>query len=560
MRRSSTTGCALSLMASSPRNTAAVRRSASIRRSSKKVRLRCRANSCSWIAPRSGLAPSFCICAPSLITTSCSTRRSRIFRLIASPSGRRLSLPRWGCRPHNSPTGIATPGVDGPYRTHDGVLQKHSRMIPKSGSRFSGKIMRKRTIGEDAMNASRRNLIQAIAAGGAAIAATQVPTGALAQSTVTQATPTSPAPASSAAATVDLGDASNQERELKVVNIELLEDDARKIISPGRFAVMGPAGDGWTYRENRRAFNDFPIMPRRLQGVSDIDLRTRLLDHDLPFPMITAPMGAQGMIHAEAEVANAGGTGMAGTLYVSSGAATKKMEDIAQATPGPKWFQIYMNKDPEINRWLVQRAKAAGFSAIVLTADALGPGASDDFIRLGRPFPPELRLPGNHDPAQGGHGNFFNMKRDLNYADIGFLHQASGLPVVVKGLLSVEDIRQSVAAGAAAIWVSNHGGRQMDGVPATISLLRPAVDTVQDRVPIIVDSGIRRGIDVFKALALGAKAVAIGRPVLWGMAVGGASGVKSVYAHLADELRSAMLLSGVAKIADITRKYVILKV
>src|SRR5271169_2588724 len=405
------------------------------------------------------------------------------------------------------------------------------------------------------MVTSRRELIKVVGAG-AAILATAARTG----SALAQATAPAPAPTPRTPPATDAGAASTASGEVSIVNFDILEQQAKDILPPARFAFMGPAGDGWTYRENRRAFNDFPIIPRRLQGVSDIYLRTRLLGHDLPFPMITAPMGAQGMIHAEAEVADAGGTGMAGTLYVSSGAATKKMEDIAQATPGPKWFQIYMNKDPEINRWLVQRAKAAGFSAIVLTADALGPGASDDFIRLGRPFPPELRLPGNHDPAQGGHGNFFNMKRDLNYADIGFLHQASGLPVVVKGLLSVEDIRQSVAAGAAAIWVSNHGGRQMDGVPATISLLRPAVDTVQDRVPIIVDSGIRRGIDVFKALALGAKAVAIGRPVLWGMAVGGASGVKSVYAHLADELRSAMLLSGVAKIADITRKYVILKV
>src|SRR5262245_6065127 len=139
---------------------------------------------------------------------------------------------------------------------------------------------------------------------------------------------------------------------------------------------------------------------------------------------------------------------MAGTLYVLSGVATRKMEDIAQATPGPKWFQIYMNKDPEINRWLVQRAKAAGFSALVLTADALGAGLSDDFIRLGRPFPPELRVVGNHDPAQGGRGDVWDMKLDLSYRDIEFLRQASDLPVVVKGLLRVEDIQESVALGA----------------------------------------------------------------------------------------------------------------
>jgi lactate oxidase len=207
------------------------------------------------------------------------------------------------------------------------------------------------------MNASRRNLIQALAAGGAALATAQLPNVALAESTITQAAPASPA-----LPTVDLGEASTQERELKVVNVELLEDDARKIISPGRFAVMGPAGDGWTYRENRRAFNDFPIMPRRLQGVKDIDLRTTLLGHDLALPVFTCPTGQQRTFHLNAELPNAAGTGMAGSLFVASGASSRPMEEIAKATPGPKWFQIYMNRDMELNRWLVQRAKAAGFS------------------------------------------------------------------------------------------------------------------------------------------------------------------------------------------------------
>src|SRR5882757_9364685 len=296
----------------------------------------------------------------------------------------------------------------------------------------------------------------------------------------------------------EIAPASSAEGELKIVNFELLEGDAKKSLPPKRFASIGPAGEGVTYRENRRAFNDFPIMPRRLQGISDtaIDLRTSLLGHDLPFPMITCPMGGHGMFHVKAEVATAGGTGMAGTLYVSSGASNLPMEDIAKATPGPKWFQIYMNRDMEINRWLVQRAKAAGFTAIVLTADALGPGASDEFIRLGRPFPPGIG-PGNHDPQRGGRGNFSDFKRDLSFSDIGFLREASGLPVAVKGLVNVEDVRQSVAAGAAAVWVSNHGGRQIDGVPAAIRMLRPAVDAVEGRVPVILDSGIRRGIDVF---------------------------------------------------------------
>ena len=195
-----------------------------------------------------------------------------------------------------------------------------------------------------------------------------------------------------------------------------------------------------------------------------------------------------------------------------------------------------MNKDMEINRWLVQRAKAAGFSALVLTADALGPGQSDDFIRLGRPFPPNLR-PGNYDPALGGRGNFANTKRDLSFSDITFLREASGLPVIAKGIVHPQDVRECLAAGAAGIWVSNHGGRQIDGVPAAISLLQPTVDVVEGRVPVIFDSGIRRGIDVFKAVALGATVVAVGRPVLWGLTCGGALGVKDVYTHISAELR-----------------------
>src|SRR5882757_4891851 len=248
------------------------------------------------------------------------------------------------------------------------------------------------------MTTSRRAFVTAI--GAAALVA-----GARTNQASAEGPPVPPA---------EIAPASAEEGELKIVNFDLLEEQAKKILPPGRFAFMGPSGDGWTYRENRRAFTDYPINPRRLQGVSDaaIDLRTKLLGHDLPFPMITCPMGSQGMIHVNAEVANAGGTGAAGTLYVSSGASTKTLEEIAQATPGPKWFQIYMNRDMEINRWLVQRAKAAGFTAIVLTADALGPGQSDAYIALGRPTDPAL-MPGNHDPARGGRGNFSDFKRDL---------------------------------------------------------------------------------------------------------------------------------------------------
>ena len=392
------------------------------------------------------------------------------------------------------------------------------------------------------MAASRRNLIQALAVGGAALAAARGATRALAQGAPASAPP-------------EFGVPSTQERELKVVSVERLEDEARKILSPGRIAVMGPSGDGWTYRQNRRAFNDFPIMPRRLQNVDDkdIDLRTTLLGHALSIPVFTCPTGAQGNFHVKAELPNAAGTGMAGSLFVASGASNRPMEEIAQATSGPKWFQIYMNRDMELNRWLVQRAKSAGYSAIVLTADALGPGQSDDYVALGRPRDPALTA-GNHDPALGRARQFpATRKRNLSFSDLTFLREASGLPVLVKGVVQPDDIRQSLAEGAAGIWVSNHGGRQMDGGPASISMLRAAVDTVGGRVPVVLDGGIRRGGDIFKALSLGATAVGIGRPALWGLIDGGSLGVKSVYAQLAFELKSTMLLSGVAKVTNLNR-------
>jgi lactate oxidase len=398
------------------------------------------------------------------------------------------------------------------------------------------------------MGASRREFFRLGGAGAAAFVAVSRATAALAET--------------ASSAPVDYGKASSAEGELKIVNFDLLEADAKQMIPPGRFAFTGPMGDGWTYRENRRAFNDFPIMPRRLQGVGAeaVSLRTTLLGHELPLPVITCPMGIQAMVHTEADIASARGTGMAGSLYVLSGATTRLPEDVAAATPGPKWFQIYMNRDMEINRWLVQRARAAGFSAIVLTADALGPNQSDDFIRLGRPFPPDLQPGGSiHNPVLGGRGNFRDQKYDISFGDIAFLHEASGLPVVVKGVVHPQDIRECLAAGAAGIWVSNHGGRQMDGVPASITMLGPAVEAVAGRVPVILDSGVRRGIDVFKALAMGATAVAIGRPVLWGMICGGAPGVKSVYAHIGAELKAAMLLSGVAKVTALRREHLALK-
>jgi lactate oxidase len=378
------------------------------------------------------------------------------------------------------------------------------------------------------MHTSRRNLIKGAGAGLVTSAMVAATTGA----TYAQASTAAPVAAS--------------DKGIDIISLELLEQEAKKVMTPGAYAFIADAsGDEWTLRENRRAFNDFPILTHRLAGIGakDIDLNVDLLGHKLPYPIIVAPMGAHSFAHPEAEVGTASGAGAAGTIYESSGASAKPLEEIAKAGSGPKWFQLYFNADVGVTRNLLQRARDAGYSAIIITADALGPGTSDEFIRLGRPFPPNFTF-GNHDPRYGGSGDFLNQKVDLTPDDIGFIRSVTGLPVIVKGIMRAADADIAIKAGAAAIQVSNHGGRQLDGVPGAISVLRDVVQRVDGRVPVIFDSGIRRGIDVFRALSLGAQAVALGRPALYGLAIGGAPGVRSAIEHLRDELQLTMLLAG----------------
>ena len=378
------------------------------------------------------------------------------------------------------------------------------------------------------MQHSRRTVIGAAALGAGLIAGAAAPTS-----------PTASGPA----------------RALQIVSLADVEAEARSVLSEGAWAyVAAGEGDQWTLAENRRAFNDYPIATHRLRGVDSksIELGVHLLGHDLPYPILVAPSGAHLFVHPGAEAVTAGGAGRAGALYTASGASNLPLEAIAQATSGPKWFQVYLNADDGVTRDILLRAKAAGYSAIVLTADAIGPGMSDAFRRLGMPFPPGMTF-GNNDPRYGGRGNFLDQKTAMTLDDIGMIRSVTGLPVVVKGIMRATDARDAIAAGAVAIQVSNHGGRQIDGVPASISVLAEVVDAVGGTVPVIFDSGIRRGIDVYRALALGATAVALARPVLYGAAVGGAAGVASVLEHLRDELRGAMLLAGRQTVSEIDR-------
>ena len=350
---------------------------------------------------------------------------------------------------------------------------------------------------------------------------------------------------------------STAEQPLRVLSAGRLQDAAEKVLTPGAFAyIHGAAGDEWTLARNETALREMPLRPHRLAGFDQPDLSVRLLGQTLPVPFYVCPMGAQDFAHKDAEIASAHGTAAAGLLYVLSSASNKPLESVAAASgTGPRWFALYMNKDPSVNRHLVQRARAAGYSAIVMTVDSLGPGESDSYLALGAPKTASAGY-GNYDPRFGGIGSPTQNKKDFSPDDIGVLREAAGgLPVLVKGILRPEDAVRCISAGAAGIIVSNHGGRTLDGAPASITVLASVVKAADSRVPVLFDSGIRRGIDAVRALSLGAAAIGIGRPVLDALALGGAPGVTSVLQFLQKELSDAMLLVGAKRIADLSPDY-----
>jgi lactate oxidase len=341
-------------------------------------------------------------------------------------------------------------------------------------------------------------------------------------------------------------------KELEVINVDLLEVEAKTRLPEGVYVFIAHgAGEQWTLRENRRAFDDYAFTPHRMGGIvrEKIDTSITMLGEKLPHPVFVTPMGSHGLVHPEAEVATAVGAAKAGGLLSVSSASTASMEDIAKASSGPKWFQMYLNVDTGLSKEVLQRARDAGFKAIIFTVDAIGQGSSDEYVRLGRNRP---WLP--YGNFKTGSANAF--KTDLSWADLEFIRSTTGLPVVVKGLTRAEDAVAAVKAGAAAIQVSNHGGRALDGTPASITVLPKIADALQGDTPIILDSGIRRGMDIAKALALGADAVAVGRPVSWALTLGGAGGVSGLMDYFNRELVNTMLHLGVDNITSLGREHV----
>ena len=394
------------------------------------------------------------------------------------------------------------------------------------------------------MSFNRRNLLLT---GTGAAAALSVVSPAFAQNSAVQ---------SVSAAPENTGAVPNNEKKINIVTLRDLEAQAQKVMAPFGFAyVSGGAGDEWTMRENMAAFDRWVINADFMNGTGSADTSTTILGTKISYPVITAPMGNQTSVHAQGDIPNVKGAGAAGTLYCVSSVAQQSLEDIAAASDGPKWFQLYIPRDRGFARELLQRAKAAGYKAIIVTADVDVTSNRERSVRLQGAALPNLSM-GNVPKTPGVTGNAMDMKGNMSWSDIDFARQESGLPVIIKSIISAKQAQQALQHGVAAVWLSNHGGRQLDNSPAPMTTLPGVVAAVRGRVPVIIDGGIFRGQDVFRALALGASVVAMGRPTLYGSALGGVQGVETVHTHLKNELNMVMRLAGTPDIKSINRDFV----
>ncbi len=317
---------------------------------------------------------------------------------------------------------------------------------------------------------------------------------------------------------------SDAEGGVKILNLYELEKQASEKIAAGPFGyVQGGSEDEVTMRENTTAFDRKQIVPNGLAGIDGVDMATSFLGIDLPSPIILAPMAAHGLVHKEADKATIRGTRMAGTIIAISTYASLPIRDIAAAQPdAPFFFQLYMSKDNGFNESIVKKAKEAGARAIIVTVDAGTAGNREADARnnynYSSPTPNVMEYYDGQNMTQSQAREL--RKVSFSADDIQFIKRVSGLPVLVKGVMSPDAADVAIKAGADGIWISNHGGRQLDGSPATFDMLPYIAERVAKRVPIVFDSGVRRGTHVFKALASGADIVAVGRPALYGFGHG----------------------------------------
>jgi 4-hydroxymandelate oxidase len=329
-----------------------------------------------------------------------------------------------------------------------------------------------------------------------------------------------------------------------------------------RAYVDGGAGEERTLRANRRAFEDRRLFPRALVNVERIETRTHFLGEEQGVPFFIAPTAYQALVHPEGESGMARAAAAEGVLYTASTMSNQSMELVAKAASGaPRWFQLYVQPDPARTSSLVERARAAGYRALVLTVDAPILGDRDRQEEAGFTLDPAMPL-GNLDPGSYAEGKDplpqksyarGRITADFVWESLERLCRSAGLPVLVKGVISPEDARRALASGARGVVVSNHGGRQLDGAPATLEALPGVVQAVGDRGEVYLDGGVRRGADILVALALGARGVGLGRPSLWALAAGGEAGVRRWLALLREDLRTALALTGCRAIPEIRR-------
>jgi isopentenyl diphosphate isomerase/L-lactate dehydrogenase-like FMN-dependent dehydrogenase len=332
---------------------------------------------------------------------------------------------------------------------------------------------------------------------------------------------------------------------VNVYDYERLAEETLDANAHAYFA--GGAGDEVTMRDNLAAFERRKLRPRVLVDVTTVTTRTTVLGTEIALPIMIAPLALQRMAHPEGEVATARAAAAAETIICLSTAATARPAEIAAAAPGgPRWFQVYVFDDRSLTEELIAEAVQNSFSALVLTVDTPYLGRRERDLRIDFRVPEHLTMSGDL------FGEGFDAA--LSWHDLEWL-AGFGLPVVVKGILTAEDARLACEHGAAAIVVSNHGGRQLDGVPATLDALEEVVAAVDSRAEVFLDGGIRRGTDVLKALALGARATLIGRAMLWGLAARGEEGVVDVLRLLRDEVELGLALLGCRSPADVTRAH-----
>ena len=352
------------------------------------------------------------------------------------------------------------------------------------------------------------------------------------------------------------------------VNISEFEAIARQRMTASAYDYYaGGAEDEVTLAANRDAFRRLAIRPRMLTGIDRVSTATEVLGIPLALPVALAPTAFNKLGHPDGEIAAVRAAGSAGTLMCCSTISSTPLEEVVAAATGPLWFQLYVYRDREVTKDLVRRAEAAGCRALVLTVDTPRLGRRERDMRGGFSLPAgigvaNLERYGTPDALRWAGSSTFTeyvhrlMDDSLTWESVDWLRSVTTLPILIKGILTAEDARLCLEHGASGLIVSNHGGRQLDGALATIAALPEIVEAVAGRAPVLLDGGVRRGTDVFKAIALGASAVCIGRAYLWGLAADGEAGVARVLEMLRAELELTMTLAGCATIQAITAAHV----